>query len=74
MKFHEMKENLEKSITSESLQQEMDKLMKIIENNQKSKQQWKKLIMDVTNKLERKVKSLIEENQKLKMSKKIKKV
>lgn len=74
MKFHEMKVNLEKSISDDSLQPELDKLMKIIENNQKSKQKWKKLIVDVTNKLEGKVKSLIEENQKLKMSKKSKKV
>ena len=72
MKFHEMKLNLEKSITNDSLQLETDKLMKIIENNQKSKQKWKKLIVDVTNKLEGKVKSLIEENQKLKLRGKVK--
>jgi hypothetical protein len=68
LRFNEFKKSMEKSSLNDSVTQEIEKLMKIIENNQKSKQKWKKLIVDITSKLEGKVKALVEENQKLRMA------
>jgi hypothetical protein len=68
LRFNEFKKSMEKSSLNDSVTLEIEKLMKIIENNQKSKQKWKKLIVDITSKLEGKVKALVEENQKLRMA------
>lgn len=46
-------------------QQEIERLNKIIENNRKSKEKWKMLIVDVTEKLESKILALLKENYEL---------
>jgi hypothetical protein len=56
--------------TFESEKTESAKLKKIVENNRKSKEKLKLLILDVTLKLEQKLRQLMIENNKLKELKK----
>jgi hypothetical protein len=64
-----MKQTIEKSNSNDSVQLELEKLKKLVENNRKNKDKWKKLILDVTAKLEKKIKNLLDENYELKKSK-----
>lgn len=68
-KILSMKNAVEKEKQANKLCQfEVGKLEKIIANNRQSKEKWKKLLIEITKKLEEKTKHLVMENQKLRSS------
>lgn len=63
-----MKKTIEDGSSKKSVQKEVEKLKRIVENNKKNKEKWKTVIYDITKKLEVKITDLLQENYELKRS------